>query len=67
MAPYKSDKQRRFFHTLSARKQGITPKMVKEYDTASKGMSLPTSAKLPEAPKAPKPARFKSLKAKLKI
>jgi len=42
--PYKSDKQRRFFHTDTAKKAGITPAMVKEYDTATKGKDLPESA-----------------------
>jgi hypothetical protein len=41
--PYQSDRQRRFFHTATARKQGITPAMVHEYDTASRGMHLPES------------------------
>lgn len=41
MAPYVSDAQRKFFHTATAKKAGITPAMVKEYDAASKGMSLP--------------------------
>lgn len=35
--PYASDKQRRFFHTATARRKGITPEMVKEYDKSSKG------------------------------
>lgn len=39
--PYKSDKQRKFFHTQTAKKQGITADMVKEYDQASKGKKLP--------------------------
>ena len=39
--PYKSDAQRKFFHTDTARKKGITPEMVNEYDNASKGMNLP--------------------------
>lgn len=42
---YKSDKQRRFFHTDTAKEAGITPKEVKEFDTASKGMDLPEKAK----------------------
>jgi hypothetical protein len=42
--PYKSDRQRRFFHTKTARKKGITPKMVKEYDQASRGAKLPETA-----------------------
>lgn len=39
--PYKSDAQRKFFHTDTARKKGITPEMVEEYDQASKGKKLP--------------------------
>jgi hypothetical protein len=39
--PYKSDAQRKFFHTNTAAKAGITPAVVKEFDTASKGMKLP--------------------------
>lgn len=39
--PYKSDAQRRFFHTDTARKKGITAAEVKEYDQASKGKKLP--------------------------
>lgn len=39
--PYKSDAQRRFFHTPAAKKAGISTAMVKEYDTASKGKKLP--------------------------
>ena len=36
--PYASEKQRRFFHTATAKKAGVTSAMVKEYDKASKGM-----------------------------
>src|ERR1700690_832661 len=39
--PYKSDAQRRFFHTDTAKKAGITDKEVNEFDQASKGMKLP--------------------------
>lgn len=39
--PYKSDAQRRFFHSPGAAKAGITNKQVHEFDTASKGMVLP--------------------------
>jgi hypothetical protein len=39
--PYKSDAQRRFFHTNTAKKKGISAATVKEYDSASKGMKLP--------------------------
>lgn len=43
--PYKSDAQRRFFHSAGAKKAGITEAMVKEYDKASKGMKLPEKVK----------------------
>lgn len=39
--PYVSDAERGFFHTDTAKKKGITPSMVKEYDQASKGKVLP--------------------------
>lgn len=39
--PYVSDAQRRFFHSAGAKKAGITPKQVKEFDSASKGKKLP--------------------------
>jgi hypothetical protein len=39
--PYASDAQRRFFHTATARRKGITAQDVAEYDEASKGMTLP--------------------------
>lgn len=41
MTPYQSEAQRKFFHTARAKKQGITPAMVKEFDKASKGRNLP--------------------------
>ncbi len=50
--PYSSNKQRKFFHTQTAKDNGITPKIVNEFDNASKGLKLPT--------------RFKKLKEKLK-
>jgi hypothetical protein len=40
---YVSDKQKRFFHTDTAREKGIGSKAVKEFDKASKGMHLPES------------------------
>lgn len=43
--PYVSDRQRKFFHTKTAKKQGITAAMVKEYDQASKGKKLPKKVK----------------------
>ena len=39
--PYKSEAQRRFFHTESAKKAGISPETVKEYDKESKGKKYP--------------------------
>lgn len=39
--PYKSQSQRAFFHTDTAKAKGIDAKTVAEYDTASKGMKLP--------------------------
>lgn len=38
--PYKSDAQRKKFHAMEARGE-ISPKVVKEFDTASKGKKLP--------------------------
>ena len=43
--PYKSAKQRAFFHTETARKKGISPAVVNEFDQASKGVKLPKRAK----------------------
>jgi len=39
--PYKSSAQRRFFHSAGAKKAGITPNEVKDFDSASKGKDLP--------------------------
>ncbi len=50
--PYKSDAQRRFFHTDTAKKKGITSSEVKEFDTASKGKKLPKYAKAKAVMKA---------------
>lgn len=47
--PYKSDAQRKFFHSKGAAKAGITKDDVEEFDKASKGMKLP--AKAPKAKK----------------
>lgn len=46
--PYKSQQQRKFFHTLTAKKSGITPEVVNEFDKASKGLKLPKFKKLKE-------------------
>ncbi len=43
--PYKSQAQRRFFHSAGAKKAGITSKEVKEFDQASKGLKLPEKKK----------------------
>lgn len=43
--PYKSDSQRKFFHTDTAKAAGITGDEVKEFDKASKGKELPEHAK----------------------
>lgn len=42
--PYKSDAQRRFFHSPGALKAGITPEQVEEYDGDSAGKDLPPRA-----------------------
>ena len=54
MPPYKSLQQERFFHSPGAKKAGITPAEVKEFDTASKGMKLPKFAKTKKALKGEK-------------
>lgn len=42
--PYKSEAQRRLFHAKEARGE-ISPKVVKEFDKASKGKQLPEHLK----------------------
>lgn len=54
--PYSSQKQRAFFHTDTAKKEGIKPSTVKEFDEASKGLKLPKYSS----------NRFKKLKEKLR-
>ena len=39
--PYKSLAQERFFHSAGAKKAGIKPSVVKEFDRATKGKKLP--------------------------
>lgn len=39
--PYVSDQQRKFFHTDTARRKGISAKTVEEFDNASRGKKLP--------------------------
>ncbi len=50
--PYKSDAQRKFFHTDTAKKAGISASTVKEFDQASKGMKLPKKKKKEKAAKS---------------
>lgn len=42
--PYKSDAQRKKFHAMEERGE-INPKVVKEFDKASKGKKLPNKVK----------------------
>jgi hypothetical protein len=42
--PYKSEQQRKKFHVLQAQGK-ISPKVVKEFDQASKGLKLPKKLK----------------------
>lgn len=42
--PYVSDQQRKFFNSSGAAKAGISPAVVKEFNTSSKGMDLPKFA-----------------------
>lgn len=42
--PYKSDAQRRYFHYAESKGE-ISSKVVKEFDKASKGKSLPEHVK----------------------
>lgn len=42
--PYKSERQRRFFHSAGAAKAGITTADVSHWDEASKGLKLPEKA-----------------------
>lgn len=52
--PYRSKAQQAFFHTNTAKKAGITPSEVKEFDQASKGMKLPKFSKTRKALKEKK-------------
>ena len=49
--PYVSDKQRKFFHTNTAKAKGITPDVVKEFDAATKGKELPEKILAAKNPK----------------
>ena len=42
--PYKSEAQRRFFHTATARHRGISAATVAEHDRESKGKKIPIEA-----------------------
>lgn len=46
---YKSEAQRKFFHTDTAKKAGISEKTVNEFDKASKGKKLPKFVKKSKA------------------
>jgi hypothetical protein len=43
--PYKSEAQRKWFHSAGAKKAGITPADVKHWDEVSKGKKFPQKAK----------------------
>lgn len=43
--PYKSDAQRKFFHSKGAEKAGVTSKDVKKWDKESKGKKVPKKVK----------------------
>jgi hypothetical protein len=47
--PYKSDAQRRFFHSKGAKDAGITKADVNKWDKESKGMKLNAYASLKKA------------------
>ena len=68
--PYKSDAQRKFFHTNTAKKKGITSKVVAEFDSASKGKKLPKKVGKKKKAKKSNPGdlynKFKSKKGKLR-
>lgn len=59
--PFKSDKQRKFFHTQTALDKGIKPSTVKEFDKASKGMELPKTT-VPNLPALPKMDKFQKVR-----
>lgn len=61
--PYKSDAQRKFFHSEGAAEAGITPEIRDKFDMESKGMKLP--AKVPAKPTKPKPVGLDALKEKI--
>lgn len=64
--PYKSDAERRFFHTPAAKEAGISEKTVAEFDKASKGKELPEKASKPRK-KQDVMTKIKEAKARLKM
>ena len=64
--PYKSDAQRRFFHTKAAKEAGISEKTVKEFDKASKGKALPEKDPVPRK-KQDVMTKIKEAKARLRM
>ena len=54
---YRSESQRKFFHTNTAKDQGISASTVHEFDKASKGLKLPEHVK---------GSKFHKLKKKLR-
>lgn len=57
--PYLSSSQRRFFHTLTAKRKGVSADTVKEFDDASKGMKLTEKVKPRRKVKFPMPDKMK--------
>lgn len=39
--PYRSEAQRKFFHSKGAKRAGLTKKDIAEWDKVSKGLKLP--------------------------
>lgn len=65
--PYRSDQQRKFFHSPGAVKAGIKPSTVKEFDKESKGLKLPKLAQLPDEDTVISPdKKFTKLRSKLR-
>lgn len=54
MPPYKSEQQRKFFHTNTAKKAGIKKSTVEEFDKESKGLKLPRFSKMKKSLKGVK-------------
>ncbi len=51
--PYKSDAQRRFFHSAGAKKAGISAETIARWDKESKGKALPERAGNTQYPVVP--------------